>query len=281
MLVLLRSYSSVLRSGSARGSRGASPRAVRISPHPFDPSSARRPRLKRIAEVLGLAGHLPIFELHDAHRVRRLPVVSEDEFSDPEVASAEDAPHGEALHARLCEARRLNIAPAADALARLRILEHGVLSVNLVLQLEVIRVGCSPVGIQCRSNLPVFHFNLPSCHRCTPLVQVTLTSAILPSLAVRRCRVLGKTFECKRVGGLVFTSDRPPLRYGPSPDNSRWLAVMEQTGVDANPAQSRNAMPACAEISPMLRGLSPVGGKPIVARFDPGHLCSDGGLLVH
>jgi hypothetical protein len=40
---------------------------------------------------------------------------------------------------------------------------------------------------------------------------------------------------------------------------------MEQTGVDANPAQSRNAMPACAEISPMLRGLSP---------------CSDGGLLA-
>ena len=78
----------------------------------------------------------------------------------------------------------------------------------------------------------------------------------------------------------MFTSDRPPLRYGPSPDNSRWLAGMEQTGVDANPAQSRNAMPACAEISPMLRGLSPVGGKPIVARFDTGHLCSDGGLLA-
>jgi hypothetical protein len=55
---------------------------------------------------------------------------------------------------------------------------------------------------------------------------------------------------------------------------------MEQTGVDANPAQSRNAMPACAEISPMLRGLSPVCGKPIVARFDTGHLCSDGGLLA-
>ena len=35
-------------------------------------------------------------------------------------------------------------------------------------------------------------------------------------------------------------------------------------------------MPACAEISPMLRGLSPVGGKPIVARFDTEHLCSDG-----
>src|ERR1700730_11104448 len=141
------------------------------------------PRLKRIAEVLGLAGHLPIFELHDAHRVRRLPVVSKDEFSDPEVGSAEDAPHGEALHARLCEARRLNIAPAADALGRLRILKHSVLSVDLVFQLEVIRVGYSPVGIQCRSNLPVFHFNLPSLHRCTPLVPVTLSSVERPRAA--------------------------------------------------------------------------------------------------
>ena len=51
-------------------------------------------------------------------------------------------------------------------------------------------------------------------------------------------------------------------------------------GCRRNPAQSRNAVPACAEISPMLRGLSPVGGKPIVARFDTGHLCSDGGLLA-
>src|SRR6202048_1429905 len=85
----------------------AFPGTARLSRHPLDPLGARRPRLKRIAEVLGLAGHLPIFELHDAHRARRLPVVSKDEFGDPEVGSAEDAPHGEALHARLCEARRL------------------------------------------------------------------------------------------------------------------------------------------------------------------------------
>ena len=56
----------------------------------------------------------------------------------------------------------LNIAPAADALARLRILEHRVLSVNLVLRLEVVRVGCGPVEIQSRSNLTVFHLDLPS-----------------------------------------------------------------------------------------------------------------------
>ena len=35
--------------------------------------------------------------------------------------------------------------------------KHSVLSIDLVFQLEVIRVGCSPVEIQCRSNLAVFH----------------------------------------------------------------------------------------------------------------------------
>jgi hypothetical protein len=39
-------------------------------------------------------------------------------------------------------------------------------------------------------------------------------------------------------------------------------------------------MPATIESTPMLPGLSPVCGKPIVARFDTAHLCSDGGLLA-
>jgi len=39
-------------------------------------------------------------------------------------------------------------------------------------------------------------------------------------------------------------------------------------------------MPAKVEPTPVLPGLSPVGGKPVIARFDGGHLCSDGGLLV-
>src|SRR5260370_38535931 len=59
------------------------------------------------------------------------------------------------------------MAPAADALARLRILEHGVLPVDLVLHLEVVRIGRRPVEIQSRSNLPAFHLNLPSRYRCT------------------------------------------------------------------------------------------------------------------
>src|ERR1700712_2600802 len=42
----------------------------------------------------------------------------------------------------------------------------------------------------------------------------------------------------------------------------------------------RNAMPAKVLSTPALPGLSPVGGKPVIARFDGGHLSSDGGLLV-
>jgi hypothetical protein len=63
--------------GHKRSSRNA-----RLT-HRFDPLSPRRSWLERIAKVLGLAGYLPIFELHYAHRIRRLPIVSKDEFSDP------------------------------------------------------------------------------------------------------------------------------------------------------------------------------------------------------
>jgi len=51
-------------------------------------------------------------------------------------------------------------------------------------------------------------------------------------------------------------------------------------GVDANPTQSESAMPATVESTPFLPGLSPVCGKPIVARFDAAHMSSDGGLLA-
>jgi hypothetical protein len=39
-------------------------------------------------------------------------------------------------------------------------------------------------------------------------------------------------------------------------------------------------MPAKVEATPALPGLSPVCGKPIIARFDGGQLSSDGGLLA-
>ncbi len=39
-------------------------------------------------------------------------------------------------------------------------------------------------------------------------------------------------------------------------------------------------MPARSEPPPPLPGLSPVRGKPLIARFDGGQLSSDGGLLA-
>src|SRR5262249_14008154 len=77
--------------GHKRSSRNAR------STHRFDPLSPRRPWLERIAKVLGLASYLPIIELHYAHRVRRLPIVSKDEFNDPQVGSTEYPPYSEAL----------------------------------------------------------------------------------------------------------------------------------------------------------------------------------------
>ena len=41
-----------------------------------------------------------------------------------------------------------------------------------------------------------------------------------------------------------------------------------------------NTMPAKVETTLALLGLSPVGGKPVVACFDGGHLSSDGWLLA-
>src|SRR5262245_16173095 len=127
------------------------------STHWFDPLSPRRPWLERIAKVLGLAGYLPIFELHYAHRVGRLPVVRKDEFSDPKVGNTQYPPYSEALFVWLRETRCLNVAPTADALSRLRILEDCVLSINLVLLVEVIFVRGSPVSIQRCANILVLH----------------------------------------------------------------------------------------------------------------------------
>src|SRR5215469_2852062 len=146
------------------------PYGGQTSAHPLDPLGARRPWLKPIAEILGLAGHLPVDELHDAHRVRRPLVIGQDKFGDPEAARADYPPHCEAFPVRLRGARRLNVAPAADALARLRVLEHRILSVNLVLRLEVVGVGGGPVAIQGRSDVAIFHPDLPSqrpAHACS------------------------------------------------------------------------------------------------------------------
>src|ERR1700693_3186022 len=144
---------AVSTGSSARSSTRGRAAVAPISSHSLNPLRARRSGLERVAKVLGLAGHLAIQELHDAHRIGRLAVIGEDEFRDPEVARAEDSTHGEALAVRLRGARGLDVVPALDALARLRVLEQCILPVYVVLDIEVICVRGGPVAIECLSNL--------------------------------------------------------------------------------------------------------------------------------
>jgi len=67
-----------LSSCSAVSSVELPSRAANVSKRPLNPLNARRARFERITEVLGFADHLPVPELHNAHRVRRLPIVGED-----------------------------------------------------------------------------------------------------------------------------------------------------------------------------------------------------------
>src|SRR5689334_10451755 len=152
-----RASSAVSPGSSARSSTRGRATVVSISSNPLDQMGARRSRLERVAKVLGLASDLAIHELHDAHRIGRLAVIGEDEFRDPEVALAKDSAHREALAVRLCGARGLDVVPAPDALARLRVLEQCVLSVYVVLNVEVICVRGGPVTIECLSNLILIH----------------------------------------------------------------------------------------------------------------------------
>src|ERR1700722_5282777 len=123
------------------------PGSSRSLAHPFDPLRARRPRLEGVAKTLGLTGNLVVFELHNTHRVGRLAVIGEDEFADPQLANAKNAPHRKALLVRLGHARGLNVASAADALAGLRVFEHRIVPVNVMLGLEIIGVGGGPMAI--------------------------------------------------------------------------------------------------------------------------------------
>src|SRR3984957_849984 len=151
--------SPTLTAWSARCSVGSGfkrrPRTRSV--HLFDPLSAGRPRLERIAEVLRFADHLAGLEFHDADHVRRLSVVRHHQFADPQVSAAEHASHGEALEVRLGGARRLDVRSASDALARLRILENRISSIDLVFRGEVVRVGGIPVALYSRPHVVIPH----------------------------------------------------------------------------------------------------------------------------
>nr|WP_024441127.1 hypothetical protein [Mycobacterium sp. UM_WGJ] len=106
---------------------------------------ARRSRAEGIAEILRLTNDYTVHELHHAHHIRRLAVVGEHQFTDPQITTAADAADREALGIRLGFPRRLNAIAATDPLTRLRVFEDRIGPVDPVFGVEVVRILGRPV----------------------------------------------------------------------------------------------------------------------------------------
>ena len=87
-------------------------------------------RVKPVGEILRFVGHQSFAKFHYAHCVRWYAVIGEYEFSNPEIAAANNSPDPKAFLVWLNESALLNIVPATDSLARLRIFKHSILAVN-------------------------------------------------------------------------------------------------------------------------------------------------------
>src|SRR6266481_4849413 len=118
-------------------------------------------RVKPIGEILRFVGHQSFAEFHDAHRVRWYAVIGKYEFSDPEIAAADNSPDRKTLLVWLDESALLNVVPAADPLARLRIIKHGILAVDFMFDLEIARVRSIPMALQRRPHRSIIHLHLP------------------------------------------------------------------------------------------------------------------------
>src|SRR3979490_142998 len=117
-------------------------------------------RVKPIGEILRFVGHQSFAEFHDAHRVRWYAVIVKHEFSDPEIAAADNSPDRKSLLVWLDESAFLNVVPAADPLARLRIIKHGILAVDFMFGLEIVGVRSVPMARQRLPHGSIIHRNL-------------------------------------------------------------------------------------------------------------------------
>src|SRR4051795_11832389 len=132
-----------------------------VLPHRLDKMRPRGRRLEPVAEILRLVRHQAVAEFHDAHDVRRHPVIGQHEFAHPEIVAADDAPNSEAFLVRLHEPALLDVAATADALAGLRIVEHCVLAIDVVLGLEIVRVRSVPMALERGQLALIIHRGLP------------------------------------------------------------------------------------------------------------------------
>src|SRR6185369_634269 len=122
----------------------------------FNPLGTPRPRLEGVTEVLRLAKDLSIPKLHDTDSVGRLPIITDDIFSNPKIAAPNHAPNGEVLVGKQ-PPRRPDGEPTTDALAGLGVLQHGVVVVDLILSIVVTGLRRSPVPVQRSSDVLISH----------------------------------------------------------------------------------------------------------------------------
>src|SRR5580704_13697830 len=118
--------------------------------------------VKPIGEILRFVGHQSFAEFHDAHRVRWYAVIGKYEFSNPEIAAADNSPDRKTLLVWLDEPALLNVVPAADPLARLRVIKHRILAIDFMFGREVVRVRGIPMALQRRPHGSIVHLTLPS-----------------------------------------------------------------------------------------------------------------------
>src|SRR5882757_9958757 len=118
-------------------------------------------RFKPIGEILCFVRHQSFTEFHDAHRVGWDAVIAKYEFSDPEVAAPDHSPDRKTLLVGLHGSALLNVPPAADPLARLRIIKHSILAVDFMFDLEIARVRSSPMTLQHHPHGSIIHLDLP------------------------------------------------------------------------------------------------------------------------
>src|ERR1700682_409442 len=118
-------------------------------------------RVKPVGEILRFVDHPSFAEFPDAHRVRRYAVIGKHEFSDPEIAATDNSPDRKALLVWLDGSALLNVVPAANPLARLRIIEHSILAVDFMFGLEIARVRSIPMALQRHPHGSIIHLNLP------------------------------------------------------------------------------------------------------------------------
>src|SRR5580692_6834144 len=83
--------------------------ASRLCAHPFDPLSAKCGSREWIRKVLRFPRNLVARELHDAHRVRRLAVIGQDQFGHPKITAANDSSDSKPLLVRLAGALALYV----------------------------------------------------------------------------------------------------------------------------------------------------------------------------